>query len=63
MGRMDMPMKKTYAVVVVLALAMAFVPLSQSQAAHRHHGKAAGTCGENMYWKNGHCLDARDKAS
>ncbi|HSR81000.1 MAG TPA: hypothetical protein VLL28_09510 [Hyphomicrobiaceae bacterium] len=56
-------MKKTYAVVVALALAMAFVPLSQSQAAHRHHGKAAGTCGENMYWKNGHCLDARDKAS
>jgi hypothetical protein len=34
---------------------------------HRHmgrhaRGKRPGGCGENMYWKGGHCMDARDKA-
>jgi hypothetical protein len=60
-----MPMKKIHAIVAALALALVFVPLAQSQAAHRHyhHAKGPGTCGENMYWSNGHCVDARDKAS
>jgi hypothetical protein len=28
-----------------------------------HHvlGKGPGRCGENMYFKKGHCMDARDK--
>jgi hypothetical protein len=32
---------------------------------HGHHqmmSKGAGRCGENMYFKKGHCMDARDKA-
>jgi hypothetical protein len=36
---------------------------------HRHHvrgnhpmmGKGPGRCGENMYFRKGHCVDARDK--
>ena len=36
---------------------------------HRHHmrghhgvvSKGPGRCGENMYFKKGHCMDARDK--
>jgi hypothetical protein len=39
------------------------------QMHHRHHvrghhhmmGKGPGRCGENMYFKQGHCMDARDK--
>jgi hypothetical protein len=30
-----------------------------------HHpmmGKGPGRCGENMYFKKGHCMDARDKS-
>ena len=55
-------MKRMYAIVAALAIALAFVPLSQSLAAgKRHHGKGPGMCGENMYWKGGHCVDARDK--
>jgi hypothetical protein len=35
--------------------------------AGRHMGRHArskrpGSCGENMFWKGGHCMDARDKA-
>jgi len=30
---------------------------------HRHMSKGPGRCGENMFWKGGHCLDARDKAA
>jgi hypothetical protein len=30
---------------------------------HRHASKGPGRCGENMFWKGGHCLDARDKAA
>lgn len=32
---------------------------------HRHSSKGPGRCGENMFWsgKEGHCLDARDKAA
>jgi hypothetical protein len=57
-----MSMKRMYAIVAALAIALAFVPLSQSLAAgKRHHGKGPGMCGENMYWKGGHCVDARDK--
>jgi hypothetical protein len=36
---------------------------------HSHHvrghhhmmGKGPGRCGENMYFRKGHCMDARDK--
>jgi len=28
---------------------------------HRMMGKGPGRCGENMYFKKGHCMDARDK--
>jgi hypothetical protein len=59
----EIPMKKTFALVSALAIAMAFVPLTQSQAAHRHrHHKGPGMCGENMFWHHGHCIDARDKS-
>jgi hypothetical protein len=60
-----MSMKTTYAAVAALAIALAFVPLAQALAAgrHHHHGKGPGTCGENMYWSHGHCMDARDKSS
>ena len=54
-------MKRMYAMLAALAIALAFVPLSQSLAAGKHHGKGPGMCGENMYWKGGHCVDARDK--
>jgi hypothetical protein len=32
---------------------------------HRHMSRGPGRCGENMFWsgKEGHCLDARDKAA
>ena len=30
---------------------------------HRHMSKGPGRCGENMFWKGGHCADARDKAA
>jgi len=26
-----------------------------------HQAKQAGSCGANMYWKKGKCVDARDK--
>ena len=55
-------MKKLHAIVAALAIAISFVTLSQSYAAGRHH-KGPGLCGENMYWSNGHCVDARDKSS
>ena len=28
---------------------------------HHMMGKGPGRCGENMYFKKGHCMDARDK--
>jgi uncharacterized low-complexity protein len=73
-------MKKVHAATLLAAIAMAFAPLSQSNAAslaaavsnikadsqivlakHHHHGP--GRCGENMFWKHGHCMDARNKSA
>ena len=38
--------------------------MHHNQHARAHHhmlGKGPGRCGENMYFKKGHCMDARDK--
>ena len=36
------------------------------KAKHKHgrhaRSRAPGRCGENMYWKKGKCMDARDRA-
>jgi hypothetical protein len=68
----------TAIVVAPLAQAAAFtIPGSQARSEsliqtvrmHHHRGghhhmmsKGPGRCGENMYFKKGHCMDARDKA-
>ena len=35
---------------------------AEPKAGHMARSRGAGHCGENMYWKKGKCVDARDKA-
>jgi len=34
---------------------------SPAKLYHQAKAKQAGSCGANMYWKKGKCVDARDK--
>ena len=45
--------------LLTLGAVLAMAAATTTWAARGHHG--AGECGENMYWHNGHCVDARTK--
>jgi hypothetical protein len=45
----------------VVGFATAADHMASSKLYHRAKVKQAGSCGANMYWKKGKCVDARDK--
>jgi uncharacterized membrane protein len=54
--------KLTARILVAGALAAAASSLANAAPTTRHEHKEAGSCGEYMYWHDGQCVDARERA-
>jgi hypothetical protein len=55
-----LPSSEATAKVVGFATAAAD-PMDSGKLYYKAKAKQAGSCGANMYWKKGKCVDARDK--
>jgi hypothetical protein len=49
------------AMAKVVGFATAADPIDSGKLYYQAKAKQAGSCGTNMYWKKGKCVDARDK--